>query len=129
MRRSFREWGFAPNFFLRRDQLRYPPYFSATASGANTAGARNNLIGPKEVNFDFSAIKDFHVTEKHALQLRVEMFNAVNHVELGNPATGWGKLERAAASDLWYDYLNPRKHAPDSVRPQVQLLTPGTERN
>ena len=51
---------------------------------------RNNLIGPKQVNFDFSAIKDFHVTEKHALQLRVEMFNAVNHVELGNPATGWG---------------------------------------
>src|SRR5712691_3911370 len=52
--------------------------------------ARNNLVGPKQVNFDLSAIKDFHVMEKQALQLRVEMFNAPNHVELGNPATGWG---------------------------------------
>ena len=52
--------------------------------------ARNNLIGPKQVNFDFSVIKDFRLTEKHALQFRMEMFNAVNHVELGNPATGWG---------------------------------------
>ena len=51
---------------------------------------RNNLIGPRQVNFDFSAIKDFHLTERHILQFRMEMFNAVNHVELGNPATGWG---------------------------------------
>jgi hypothetical protein len=52
--------------------------------------ARNNLIGPKQVNFDFSAIKDFRFTERQALQFRMEMFNAPNHVELGNPATQWG---------------------------------------
>jgi hypothetical protein len=52
--------------------------------------ARNNLIGPKQVNCDVSAIKDFRVAEKQSLQFRMEMFNAPNHVELGNPATGWG---------------------------------------
>jgi hypothetical protein len=42
------------------------------------------------VNFDFSAIKDFRLAERQTLQFRTEMFNAPNHVELGNPATGWG---------------------------------------
>jgi len=60
--------------------------------------ARNNLVGPTQVNFDLSAIKDFHVTEKHAIQLRVEMFNAPNHVELGNPSSGWGSSNVAASA-------------------------------
>jgi hypothetical protein len=51
---------------------------------------RNNLRGPRQVNFDFSTLKDFHVTERQALQLRVEMFNAPNHPELGSPNAGWG---------------------------------------
>jgi hypothetical protein len=51
--------------------------------------ARNNLVGPTQVNFDFSTIKDFHIAERQALQFRMEMFNAPNRVELGNPATGW----------------------------------------
>ena len=52
--------------------------------------ARNNLIGPKQVNFDFSAIKDFRLAERQTLQFRTKMFNAPYHVELGSPATGWG---------------------------------------
>ena len=56
--------------------------------------ARNNLRGPKQVNFDFSVIKDFRITEKHAVQFRMEMFNAPNHVELGTPLTGWGSSNK-----------------------------------
>ena len=52
--------------------------------------ARNNLVGPAQVNFDVSTIKDFHIAERQTLQFRMEVFNAPNHVELGNPATGWG---------------------------------------
>jgi hypothetical protein len=37
-----------------------------------------------------AAIKDFRLAERQTLQFRMEMFNAPNHVELGNPATGWG---------------------------------------
>ena len=34
--------------------------------------------------------EDFRIAEKQTLQFRMEMFNAPNHVELGNPATDWG---------------------------------------
>jgi hypothetical protein len=52
--------------------------------------ARNNLVGPTQVNFDVSTINDFHIAERQTLQFRMEMFKAPNHVESGNPATGWG---------------------------------------
>jgi len=52
--------------------------------------ARDNLRGPRQVNIDFSAIKDFHIAERQSLQFRMEMFNAPNHVELGTPSASWG---------------------------------------
>jgi hypothetical protein len=58
---------------------------------------RNNLRGPRQVNFDFSTIKDFHVTEKQALQLRVEMFNAPNHPEFASPNASWGNSNPGGA--------------------------------
>src|SRR5579871_3584694 len=67
-----------------------PAAFTNTVVPLFGTCARNNLIGPKQVNFDFSVIKDFHITESQAVEFRMEMFNAPNHVELGNPATGWG---------------------------------------
>ena len=71
--------------------------------------ARNNLRGPKQVNIDFSTIKDFRITERQSLQFRMEMFNAPNHVELGNPATGWGSsnvLPQATFEKLLKDGVN-----------------------
>ena len=46
------------------------------------------------MNIDFSAIKDFRIAERQALQFRMEMFNAPNHVELGTPLTGWGSSNK-----------------------------------
>ena len=60
--------------------------------------ARNGLRGPKQVNVDFSAIKDFRMAEGRALQFRMEMFNAPNHVELGTPNAAWGSSNAKAAS-------------------------------
>jgi len=51
---------------------------------------RNNLIGPSFWNWDFSALKDFRIRESHSLQFRMEMFNAPNHPQLGNPTVSWG---------------------------------------
>ena len=34
--------------------------------------------------------KNFRLYERHALQFRMEMFNAFNHVNLGNPTTTMG---------------------------------------
>jgi hypothetical protein len=47
-----------------------------------------------------------------------EMFNAPNHVELGNPATGRGN-SNAAGGCFWYDYLDQGKYASDTVCSQV----------
>ncbi len=62
--------------------------------------ARNNLRGPRQVNIDLSIFKDFRVTERQALQFRVEMFNAPNHVELGTPNTGWGSSNKAPSANF-----------------------------
>ena len=67
-----------------------PAAFSNPIPGTFGNCARNNLLGPKQVNIDFSAMKDFRITEKHSLQFRTEMFNAPNHVELGTPSASWG---------------------------------------
>jgi hypothetical protein len=64
--------------------------FSNPVAGTFGNCGRDNLRGPKQVNIDLSAIKDFHITERQALQFRMEMFNAPNHVELGTPAANWG---------------------------------------
>ena len=67
-----------------------PKAFSNPVAGTFGNCARNNLLGPRQVNIDFSAIKNFRITERQALQFRMEMFNAPNHVELGTPSASWG---------------------------------------
>ena len=44
---------------------------------------RSILTGPGIQNFDFSLLKDFHITESKKLQLRAEAFNALNHANFG----------------------------------------------
>jgi Carboxypeptidase regulatory-like domain len=72
--------------------------FSNPLVGTYGNCGRNNLIGPHRINFDFSTIKDFHITERQALQFRMEMFNAPNHVELGSPNANWGNTSPAPAA-------------------------------
>jgi hypothetical protein len=45
----------------------------------------NILRGPKSVNFDFSAMKYFQVTERVRLQFRTTMTNVFNHPNFANP--------------------------------------------
>ncbi|MBO0801168.1 MAG: TonB-dependent receptor, partial [Blastocatellia bacterium] len=45
------------------------------------------IVGPGSINFDLSFFKSINFTEAKRLQLRIEMFNAFNHVNLGNPNT------------------------------------------
>jgi hypothetical protein len=40
---------------------------------------RNTIIGPGVINWDFSALKDFRISERHNLELRWEVFNLPNH--------------------------------------------------
>jgi len=45
----------------------------------------DTLIGPHFINFDFSAKKDFHITERVAFGLRMDSRNFFNHTNLGGP--------------------------------------------
>ncbi len=51
---------------------------------------RNNLMGPRTTNLDFSLLKDFRISERQTLQFRTEMFNAANHPEFSPPSASWG---------------------------------------
>ncbi len=71
--------------------------FSNPVAGTFGNCGRDNLRGPRTVNFDFSAIKHFPIGERQGLQFRVEMFNAPNHVELGTPGSvSWGGSSNVA---------------------------------
>src|SRR5438270_583452 len=46
---------------------------------------RNVVQGPGYSNWDFSALKNIHVTEGKEFQFRAELFNFWNHTNLGLP--------------------------------------------
>src|SRR5947208_8014427 len=58
-----------------------------TRPAAGTFGnvARNSFFGPHYFNADASMNKNFHITERLNAQFRAELFNAFNHVNLGQP--------------------------------------------
>lgn len=60
--------------------------FTPALPGELGNASRSPAYGPGFVNTDFSAIKNFRVTEKVALQFRGEIFNIFNHTQLGMPA-------------------------------------------
>jgi len=75
---------------------------SFTRYGDSGAGT---IVGPGLVNFDLSFFKNFKFSESKSLQFRWEMFNAFNHVNLGNPNTDrssgtFGVIGSAAAARI-----------------------------
>ena len=46
---------------------------------------RNIYRGPFQQNWDFSAIKNFHITERQNLRFTADFFNIWNHPNFGNP--------------------------------------------
>lgn len=87
--------------FDRPNATGISPYLSTTSTGRfyNLAAfqvqdegkfgnvGRNTLIGPGIFNFDASLHKDFVITERHRVEFRWEMFNALNHPNWANPNT------------------------------------------
>jgi Carboxypeptidase regulatory-like domain/TonB dependent receptor len=58
-----------------------------TRPAAGTFGyvARNSFFGPHAFNMDASLNKQFRINERFNAQFRAELFNAFNHVNLGQP--------------------------------------------
>jgi Carboxypeptidase regulatory-like domain/TonB dependent receptor len=67
-----------------------PADFNGTPGDPSTLGnvGRNNLRGPGFVQWDFSGMKNFPLTEKVKLQFRGDLFNILNHPNFGNPSVG-----------------------------------------
>lgn len=66
-----------------------PAAFSNPAPGTLGNISRNRLQGPGTFAWDFSALKNFPITENHYLQFRFEAFNFPNHPGFGNPNANW----------------------------------------
>ncbi|MEO8737609.1 MAG: hypothetical protein ABI380_13860, partial [Edaphobacter sp.] len=77
------------------------PYFNTGCFAApatpfsfgNESRTDNTLRGPGQANFDLALYKDTNITEKVALQLRIESFNLFNRVQFGNPNTAIGNAQ------------------------------------
>jgi len=61
--------------------------FTYNAPGTFGTAGRNILRGPGSFNIDFSAMKNFSLTERLKLQYRLDMLNALNHTHFNNPDT------------------------------------------
>jgi hypothetical protein len=72
---------------------------------SNGDAGEGTIVGPGMVNIDLSFFKNIKFTESKLLQFRWEMFNAFNHVNLGNPVTDvtspqFGVISSAAAARI-----------------------------
>lgn len=75
---------------LPREQRSVQRYFDLSAFTMPAVGVfgnagRNILRAPGQVNFDFSALKSFRLTERFVLQYRAEFFNILNTPQFGLP--------------------------------------------
>jgi hypothetical protein len=68
-----------------RTQYYDPNAFVLPANGTYGDVGRDVLIGPGSATVDFSAIKDFAITERTRLQFRSEFFNIANHTNFASP--------------------------------------------
>jgi hypothetical protein len=70
---------------------------------------RNDLWGPRNTNVDLSAFKEFIIRDELKFQLRGDAFNALNHVNLGEPT------KEITASDFGAADANDGNTAPGRV--------------
>lgn len=79
----------APNNFLNLSAFKVPCDVDAlgNCTGNQHFGnvGRNAFVGPDYRNFDFSIVKNNHLTERVKMQLRVDFFNLFNHPNFANP--------------------------------------------
>jgi hypothetical protein len=80
-------WASSTDPFYNLKAYAVEPNYNAAPGDPSTFGSapRNSLEGPKFFQWDFSAMKNFPVTEKVKVQFRGDLFNILNHPNFGNP--------------------------------------------
>jgi hypothetical protein len=61
------------------------PVTLSTSNGTETftAAGRNILVGPRTTDLDMAVYRSFKLTERYTLQFRVEVYDLLNHPNLG----------------------------------------------
>src|SRR5579871_1198376 len=97
-----------------------PAAFGNLVAGTFGTMGRDSLIGPGLTNLDLSGIKDFSITERQRVQLRVETFNVVNHPNWFMTPTGtaWGGSGTTPAAT--FDKITSTINGNNSMR-QIQF--------
>ena len=72
--------------------------FALEPFGTFGNAGRNTVIMPGRNDWDFSALKNFRITERQQLQFRFEGFNFANHPNWGNPGLSWGQNVKPASN-------------------------------
>ena len=67
-----------PSYFPNSSAFRFPDVGS-------TGMPRNAFTAPSDYNLDLGITKNFKMTERVQMDLRMEMFNALNHPNFDNP--------------------------------------------
>ena len=62
-----------------------PAAFAPPAAGTYGNVGRNIIIGPNQVNWDLSLVKQFNFMENKSFQIRAEFYNFPNHPNWNNP--------------------------------------------
>lgn len=87
--------------------------------GAHTVG-RNTLHLPGLDNLDFAASKQFRFSERSNLEFRVDMFNALNTLNLGYTTAGLGQAVATSAAGTFLNF-NQTEDDPRSMRVMIRL--------
>jgi hypothetical protein len=72
------------------DQWLNPAAFSIPADGAFGNLGRNTAYGPRLAQIDAAVFRDFSLSDAWRVQVRVEVFNLLNHPNLAQPNTTFG---------------------------------------
>lgn len=95
---------FVPNGASRYVQWVSPAAFARPAAGTFGNLRRNAFYGPGYEDTDISLFKNTRITERITTQLRVEMFNVGNHINLAPPGGSFGSSSFGRSTDTIGDY-------------------------
>lgn len=67
--------------------------FASNALGTPGNASRRSFYGPGALNFDLALLRNFRISERKALQFRLESFNTFNHAQFFGPAAVNGDID------------------------------------
>jgi hypothetical protein len=100
-----------------------PCAFAAPAAGELGDGPRAPVYGPRFVNTDFSAIKDFPLSFREGmnLQFRAEFFNLFNHAHFFLPGTSAAGMQDFASPSS-FGVVNTTLNDPRFIQFALKLI-------